>query len=158
MIVMGSFYFMRRHVTLIPFSKQHHQMLVLAQVLKTDVPDYIGMPTTVEGKHQFLLEKFEEVILPNLNKHRNLFYPAILQWGFTDQDLLQRIQEKEDDVVLICKEIKDGNILNNTQLNELGYALDTLVRMKERELYEKVQARYSLELEELKFQFSWVNS
>lgn len=148
---MGFFYFMRRHATLIPFSKQHHQILVLAQLLKADVPDYEGLPKTIEGKREYLLKKFNEVILPNFANHRNIFYPAIIQWGFQDELLLQQIQQWEDDVLMICKSIKEENAISSMQLNELGYTLDRLVRAKERELYQKVQARFSAELEELQF-------
>lgn len=140
---------MRRHPTLIPFSKQHHQMLVLAQVLKEDVPDYKGMPTSLEGKIDFINKKFEEFILPNINKHRKVLYPNILKWGFPDEGLIEHIQELEDEILKIGKTIRDGRNYSELQLSDFGYSLDTLVRIKERELYEMVQVRFSEELNEL---------
>ena len=41
---------MKRHSSLVPYSQDHHKILVLAQVLKKDVPDYKGMPTDLKGK------------------------------------------------------------------------------------------------------------
>lgn len=139
---------MRRHVALIPFSKQHHQMLVLAQVLKLDVPDYKGMPVTLEGKIDFTKRKFEEIILPNINKHRRLLYPNILKWGFPDEGLVEHLQEMEDEILKIGKAIREGHDYSEIQLSDFGYSLDTLVRIKERELYEMVQVRFNEKLNE----------
>ncbi len=143
---------MRRHPSLIPFSKQHHQILVLAQVLKTDVPDYKGMPVTSEGKLQFIISRFEETILPNFTKHRKIFYPALIKWSFPDEGLIEHIQVLEDEILQLCKAVNDGYQLSEAKMSELGYCLDTLVRTKERHLYEMVQARFGEELKELDFE------
>lgn len=140
------FHVMRRHSSLIPFSKQHHHILVLAQVLKSDVPDFKGMPTTLEGKIDYINRKFEEIILPNITKHRKSLYPNILNWGFPDSGLIQHIQELEDEILIICKAIREGRDYSEMELSDFGYSLDSLVRIKERELYEMIQVRFAEEL------------
>ncbi len=124
-------------------------MLVLAQVLKADVPDYKGMPNTLEAKVDFINLKFKEIILPNINKHRKLLYPNILKWGFPDKGLIEHIEELEDEILKTCKAIREGYYYSEMKLSDFGYSLDTLVRIRERELYEMIQVRFSIELNEL---------
>ncbi|MBK6266440.1 hypothetical protein JKA74_15450 [Marivirga sp. S37H4] len=148
-LLYGLFYDMKRHPALIPFSKQHHQMLVVSQVLKSDVPDYKGMPSGLKEKNIFLKEKFKEVIVPNINMHRKQLYPALLKGNFSNVELIEKIKEQEDLILLVYKELIIGNVLQESQLNDLGYAIDSMIRVKERKLYELIQSESEINLDDL---------
>lgn len=44
----------KRHKTLIPLSKSHHQVLMLAQILRSDVPSFKGMPDSLREKIDYM--------------------------------------------------------------------------------------------------------
>ena len=45
----------KRHKALQPLSRDHHQGLILAQILKKGAPQYKGMPSTIEGKKEYAI-------------------------------------------------------------------------------------------------------
>jgi hypothetical protein len=121
-------------------------MLVLAQVLKSDVPNYKGMPNTVVGKTAFCEKQLEEYILPNFKSHRKILYPKLIEWGFQNQELVASLQQMEDQILLDFKNLSSKPHITAQNLDDLGYALDALVRLKERELYELLQVQFNEQL------------
>ena len=51
---------MKRHETLVPFSREHHETLILAQLLKKGAPVYKGLPAHKEGKIIYAQALFNE--------------------------------------------------------------------------------------------------
>jgi len=142
---------MRRHPSLIPFSKQHHHILVLAQLLKIDVPDYKGMPQNPLDKLKFCHEQFKQYVLPNMEAHRRVLYPQVKIWGFSMWQLVENIKEKEEQLLVDYKALNSQSPALENALNDLGYLLDEWVRIKERKLYEAVQAQFDEALATLDF-------
>ena len=142
---------MRRHPSLIPFSKQHHHILVLAQLLKVDVPDYKGMPQNPVDKLEFCQGQFEQYVLPKMEAHRRVFYPQLKIWGFSMWQLVENIKEKEEQLLVDYKALDSQSPALENALNDLGYLLDEWVRIKERKLYEAVQAQFDEALGTLDF-------
>ncbi len=140
---------MRRHKNLIVLSRQHHQMLVLAQVLKADVPDYKNMPNTVEAKTDFLNQKLKNLILPNFKIHKNRLYPAFIEWGFSGGQLMDEITTQEHKLI---EEIVAPEKHSEETLNEIGYAIEQLVRKKERYLYQAVQEECKEQLDQFELE------
>jgi len=140
---------LRRHKNLIVLSRQHHQMLVLAQVLKADVPDYKNMPSSVEAKATFLKEKLQNLILPNFKLHKNHLYAALIEWGFSGSQLMDEVTTQEHDLV---QEIVAPERHNEESLNEIGYAIEELVRKKERYFYQAIQDECKTQLDQFELQ------
>ncbi|GAB3330730.1 hypothetical protein GCM10027429_08440 [Marivirga atlantica] len=124
-------------------------MLVLAQVLKADVPDYKNMPNTVEAKAGFLNQKLKDLILPNFKIHKNSLYPAFIEWGFSGSKLMDEVTMQEHDLI---QEIVGPEQHNEESLNEIGYAIEQLVRKKERYLYEAVQEECKEQLDQFELE------
>ncbi len=135
---------MRRHKNLIPLSRQHHQMLILAQVLKSDVPAYKDMPSTVSAKTEFLNEKLENLILPNFKMHRNHLYPALIDWAFADTPLMNEVATMENELV---EDIVAQKQHDEDSLDLIGQAIEQLVRKKERFLYHAMQEQCGKQLD-----------
>ena len=59
---------MKRHEALAPLSRDHHEALILSQLLKKDSPAYKGLPVTVEGKVNYAVGFFEKNLKRFANK------------------------------------------------------------------------------------------
>ncbi|MEO5967208.1 MAG: hypothetical protein ABIP68_03280, partial [Ferruginibacter sp.] len=64
---------MKRHESIAPLSREHHANLILAQLLKSDVADYKGMPTEPLEKRAYALNKYNEGIKEHFAKEEKLF-------------------------------------------------------------------------------------
>lgn len=141
-----AFFSMRRDENLIALSRQHHQMLVMAQVLKSDVPAYNAMPKTSLEKFQFLKNKLSNLIVPNFHLHRYKLYPALIEWSFSDASLMDEIKGDEEEILISINSLSEAD---EATLNEIGISIEELVRKKERQLYQKIQIECGDKLSEL---------
>lgn len=121
-------------------------MLVLSQVLKVDVPDYKEMPKTAVEKLSFLKTKLKNLIAPNFQLHREVIYPALIEWSFSDAVLMDEIRADEEAILSAINELK---IADAASLDAIGIGIEQLVRKKERVLYQKMQNEFEHRLEEL---------
>jgi hypothetical protein len=121
-------------------------MLVLSQVLKIDVPAYQNMPKDKEEKLAFLRAKLKQLLAPNFNSHRQVIYPALIEWCFSDAVLLDELRQEEDEILETIHALKEAD---DMQLHEIGILIEELVRKKERQLYEKMQQEFGDKLSEL---------
>jgi hypothetical protein len=56
---------MKRHLSLQPLSREHHEALLLAQLLKKNAPAYKGLPLNEHEKIAYAVT-FLKRILPNI--------------------------------------------------------------------------------------------
>lgn len=131
---------LKRHQNLIPLSREHHQVLILAQLLKRDVPNYEGLPDRPEGKIEYTLSFFEQSILPHFEKEEKELLPKIRGYS--------RELDKQCDIVLhehqairrSMERLKNDPETDPTaQLDALGRLLEGHVRREERVLFMKAQ-------------------
>ena len=128
---------MKRHEALIPLSREHHGALLLAQVLKSDVPDYKGMPTLPAEKAAYALETFTNTLQPHFKK---------------EELLMQKVMGRNDDLDKLVAEICSEHIelteafqsLNQSQnlersLHMLGEKLSEHIRKEERILFPLIE-------------------
>ena len=137
---------MKRHASLIKLSQEHHPMLLLAQVLKSDVPDYKNMPSTIVEKQRYALKTFEELIKPHTESEEKLLFP-LLSGVHPDIDQLIHIliDDHTDLEYQFQKLLGDTSMAIGAEwtLNELGKALDRHIRLEEREFFELIQQHAS---------------
>ena len=126
---------MRRHEKLIPLSREHHQFLVLAQVLRSDVAPYKGMPDTPEGKNEYLQSGKKQLLLKNIQYHRKKLYAVLAEDQPAFNKHLHHLDELENEIVYQLSE----ETLSEDDLHELGMQIQDLVRYRERVLYESIQ-------------------
>ncbi len=131
---------LRRHDWLIPYSRAHHRMLVVAQVLKNDVPTYRGMPSTDEGRREYALHQYSELVtLEFASVERELITMARRMGGQAARLALQVLQEQQE-IIRAFEALEEAEKHElSERMNELGYQLASHVRFKERIFFMALQ-------------------
>lgn len=141
---------LKRDPRLQPISREHHHLLVLAQLLKRGAPAYPTLPTDAPGKRAYALQEFHRRIVPLWKVEEQVLYPALKgvnpvldQWTLFLAGENRRISNlllnlpphlqtdgqppTEEDEPLVAA------------LDFLGNELERHVRVKERQFFEEVQ-------------------
>ncbi len=130
---------LRRHPNLQPLSRDHHRGLVLAQLLKYDVPDYPGLPATVAGKAAYAIEFFDTQLQAHFEREENILLPAITGYDA----LLDRYGEQmceEHRRIRNMLESWRQNPPNGADLDQMGRCLEEHIRFEERVFFQHLQA------------------
>ncbi len=134
---------MIREKFLIPISKEHHDFLILAQLLKKDVPDYKGLPTELTEKVKYAKEKFISLFKPHYLLEQKLF-----DFLKSENEKFLEIlfpYEKEHDQ--LEKFINDLSLetAGEDELDKIGHLISNHIRNEERKLFPELQKKLSLE-------------
>lgn len=127
---------MKRHPTLIPISREHHQVLLLAQLLKKDAPPYRDLPGDREGKIKYAEAQYHQLLHAHLQRDCNRIYPFLRQWPAL-HDTLDDLETRSTWLSLAFEKLDIAT--EEDVLDELGHALERYVRIKERQLFETAQ-------------------
>ena len=135
---------MKRHHSLVPLSREHHDALILAQLIKKNAPGYNGLPQTVEGKKEYALAMFKSHLLPHFKK---------------EEKILQQVKDCHKDIgelaAVIITEHKElaylFSLLEESAdtaavLDKTGYLLESHIRKEERKLFPMIQEYCSEEI------------
>ena len=128
---------MKRHSALIPLSKEHHDSLILAQVLKKDAPAYKGLPTDPAAKSEFAQKKFKDYISMHFDKEEAVLHKL--------RDCHNEIQKLGDEIIREHQQLKAAFLSLRqsqnleTDLDKLGHALEEHIRKEERILFPLIQ-------------------
>ncbi|UEG50133.1 hypothetical protein LK994_01415 [Ferruginibacter lapsinanis] len=135
---------MIRHKSLVPLSREHHDALLLAQLLKKEVPDYKGMPTQIQEKAAYALA---------------LYHSKLKQHFKNEEIMLGKVKDVHEEITKLTDDIfREHQLLtaaflslskpDNTidELNALGLALDEHIRKEERVLFPMIQQYCSEEI------------
>ncbi|UZR92847.1 hemerythrin domain-containing protein [Chondrinema litorale] len=139
---------MRRHPKLTPVSRQHRKMLMLAQLLKKNAPAYKGLPTTPEGKVEYAIGIYVNLIEDHMEIEEKHIFPMAMK---IDEQLEFLANElKEEHKVLKEKFLSLNPIDPNIELmNDLGERLEKHIRKEEREFFQQLQRVGKADLEAL---------
>ena len=132
---------MQRHPLLVPFSREHHQFLIVAQVLRNDVPDYRGMPTTPAGKREYALDQFRQLIAPHFEQEESWLFPVAQKGGAQLRDMVRQLAEEHRQIrnrFELLTEVPEAELSH--QLHDLALLLSTHVRFEERLFFETLQS------------------
>lgn len=148
---------MKRHESLITLSQQHHDTLILAQLIKKNTPAYKGLPTELYDKRVYTLNKFREEIVPHFEAEELILIPFILgknkRIDILSEEIVNEHRKISELIELIREEV---DIEEN--LDKLGNLLSIHIRKEERELFQLIQEVFSEEqLTKLLNQFSHLN-
>lgn len=128
---------MKRHDSLVPLSREHHEVLILAQLLKTDVPDYKGLPDNPHDKFALLKEKFESVMKPHFELEEKI--TDEIKGKFHEIDKLSsEIIDEHEQITRSIKELENSTDLPG-DLDSLGCLMELHVRKEEREWFSLIQ-------------------
>lgn len=134
---------MRRHPVLIPISREHRRILLLAQLLKKNAPPYKGLPTDLDGKQVYATQLYDELIKAHMAREDRLF--NVIRGLDEHTDLLINELESEHEAMNILFEKAAEGKLHVEQADELGFMLEKHVRKEERQLFERVQKFFTEE-------------
>ncbi|MEP7254452.1 MAG: hemerythrin domain-containing protein [Ferruginibacter sp.] len=132
---------MKRHEALAPLSREHHDTLILAQLLKKGAPEYKGMPNTDKDKAGFAQKQFEEIIKEHFKKEELVLEKA---WGsdIVINELITEIKNEHQQLTALFLSLNSTTKLEDT-LDELGRMLEVHVRKEERVLFPLLQQHCS---------------
>lgn len=139
---------MKRHDNLAHLSREHHQWLILAQVLKADSPDYPRLPKTVPGKLGFAQEKWSELIQPHIQREEQILFPAIRGFSEKIDQLILELEDDHTEIEIGFNRLEaDANVIQ--AMDNLGHLLEEHVRKEERQFFQLIQDEMPNQVESL---------
>ena len=133
---------MKRHKSLQSLSHEHHQGLMLAQLIKSGSPEYKGLPNTVEGKVQHTIKFFEENLVPHFNKEEKILFTISKNKNAEIDRLINELIFQHKAIYLLINKLRKSSE-PKIELNELGMLLESHIRKEERELFQGIQNVFS---------------
>ena len=132
---------MKRHEAIAPLSRDHHNTLLLAQLLKKDAPVYKGLPDKLHDKARYAMDQFET----HIRKHFQL-----------EEMMLEKVKDVNPSIKILAREIKAEHreltdlfqsltTANGPEMimNELAVKLEAHIRKEERVLFPMLQEQCS---------------
>lgn len=124
---------MKRSEALAPLSREHHDTLILAQLLKKNAPQYKGLPTDTEGKAAYAINQFNTHIREHFTKEEQVFDMA-MQVDAEIDTLIAEIRSEHTNLTNMFNSLADATNRDDA-LDELGWLLESHVRKEERILF-----------------------
>lgn len=128
---------MKRHPSIIPFSHEHHQNLVLAQLLKSNVRDYKGMPSSLSDKAAYALKCFEEGIRSHFEAEESML--EYLSHYTELKPIATEILSEHEGLNNQFLSLREPSITVE-KLNTLGHALYNHIRKEDRILFPLIES------------------
>ncbi len=130
----------KRHPRLAPLSREHHKGLILAQLLKRDVPDYKNMPTEPGDKLAYAEQQFRDILEGHFRREEEELLPRVQLFDQTLTVMAGKILEEHQ---LLRRMLIDARPLEGEplaqQLDELGRTLERHIRYEERQFFARIQ-------------------
>ena len=131
---------MKRHEALAPLSREHHDGLILAQLLKQGAPAYRGLPTDTAGKLNYARELFDKVLDGHFLQEELML--DMIEGKYDDIDLLAR-QIRQDHLQLkkMFQSLSYADAALESKMDTLGHELEKHIRTEERILFPAMQEK-----------------
>lgn len=129
---------MKRHEALAPLSREHHRVLILSQLLRSDAPAYKDLPTDVPGKQRYARQMFEETLKPHMLLEEEQLFPAISGLHPDIDQLIYILLDDHAEIETLFQKMM-GEANPTWLMDQLAELLRLHVRMEERELFELIQ-------------------
>lgn len=139
---------MKRHKSLIPLSQDHHNGLMLAQLIKKDSPEYKGLPRDIDGKIGYVVSSWQNELKYHFENEEKILFPKIVGKNPGIDDLLKEIINEHDQIEKMIFEL-EGSKNKISDLNKLGILLEKHIRKEERQLFQLIQKHLTVELNDL---------
>jgi iron-sulfur cluster repair protein YtfE (RIC family) len=129
---------MKRHPSLAYLSRDHHQALILAQLLKKDSPAYKGLPTEIKEKAEYAIGFYKEELVEHFEKEEVIVIRNV-QGVKTELDQLgQELIAEHKKLRDLFAEIKTtGDLTSHMDL--IGNTLEQHIRKEERIFFPMIQ-------------------
>jgi hemerythrin-like domain-containing protein len=128
---------MKRHEALAPLSREHHESLILAQLLKKDAPVYNGLPALLNEKIEYAQAVYNDHIKDHF-KREEIVLEKIRGLDNKLDKLADEIKEEHRQVAAYFDSM--GAVFPVIELmNAAGIALENHIRKEERVLFPLIQ-------------------
>ena len=124
---------MKRHDSLAPLSREHHQALILAQLLKNDAPLYKGLPDTMGEKIKYALTFYSSELIHHFKLEEKIFDLARKINGTLEYLIVELIDEHRILTAMFSALQEAKN--KPEKMNTLGELLTSHIRKEERQLF-----------------------
>ncbi len=131
---------MKRHESLIPISRQHHGGLLTARLLQHGAPPYKGMPTTPEGKRDYVLSFWETHLKPHFRLEEDTVFILASEASEVLAQQVKQLQEQHkllESLIFALPAIPINDLPD--KLHETGKLLEQHIRQEERIFFEQLQ-------------------
>jgi len=144
---------MKRHPALIHLSRDHQQGLMLAQLLKKNVPEYKGLPTDAVGKMNYAKDLYNNELDQHFKEEEEFVFPHLTNKSIEIDELVTEILSEHQILQNSIQTLEvNEELIEN--MDKIGYLLEAHIRKEERVLFEKIPKLLSEEeLEIIKQKF-----
>jgi iron-sulfur cluster repair protein YtfE (RIC family) len=140
---------MQRHPTLVPLSQEHQRLLFVCRYLKKDAAPYEGFPLETDAKLAYIVNVFQEVMVPHIQKEEYLF-EACLGKNEEIDTLIRELMLDHQRISRMYSALTENPDMI-VAMDLLAHNLEAHIRKEERVLFEKIQT----ELPEILEKISW---
>lgn len=128
---------MKRHISLIPLSHDHHEALILARLLQKTTPTYKGMPNEPAEKAQYALAFYKDKLLAHFIQEESII--PIVKGITPELDIfMQDIVNEHVELRNLFEQLaRETDFLNPIDL--LGKTLELHIRKEERQIFPLIQ-------------------
>lgn len=134
---------MKRHASLIPLSREHHDALLLARFLQKTTPPYKGFPTELPEKARYALNFYNEKLTEHFRQEE-----AIIPIVKGESAALDALMDEMVNEHIILRELFI-QLNDHTELllplDHLGKTLEDHIRKEERQIFPLIQENCSHE-------------
>jgi len=123
----------------VPLSRFHKSVLFLALMSKKNSPPIKDYPTTLKEKKNYALSFHEHELEAHFRFEEEKLLPSIRGKNEELDELADEIVREHLELRKFFKILRNGNN-PETELNNLGVALEKHIRKEERKLFQKIQA------------------
>ncbi len=129
---------MKRHKALIRLSREHHDGLILAQIIKKGAPQYKGMPSNLTDKKDYTINFFQNYLVKHFDDEENILMKFLKGRDTLLDNLFEQMINEHIEIKSLIDKIKSKENYED-YLDKLGYTLEKHIRMEERELFDRIQ-------------------
>ena len=129
---------LKRHKALHILSHDHHQGLILAQLIKKDSPHYKKLPHTIIGKKDYTIRFYKDELIKHFEDEEKILFPFVKGKNDKVDNLLEEIVTEHKKIRQLINRLESGEDVEIT-MDELGHLLESHIRKEERILFGKIQ-------------------
>ena len=129
---------MKRHEALATLSRQHHEALILAQLLKNVATVYKGLPADVIGKAAYAIRFYNEELVKHFKEEEDIVIATITGMDVMLDTLANEIIAEHKELQILFTTINDAVDLS-AHLEKIGNTLEQHIRKEERIFFPLVQ-------------------
>jgi hemerythrin-like domain-containing protein len=128
---------MKRHEALAPLSREHHDALILAQLLKKNAAAYKGLPEAPEEKALYAANFYQAYLVKHFLQEEAIL-EKVKKYNSEIEKITIEIVDEHKQLMALFMGLQQAADLE-TAMDTLGKALDAHIRKEERILFPLIQ-------------------